>query len=89
MSDRDTVLTAWYRGTDSPMVVSASALSAGVDYTSVRLIPHLDAPITYSSRDGAPADCLIMLPPGWRITWGSGFYSNFLTEDCMRMTNFL
>jgi Helicase conserved C-terminal domain len=44
MSDRDTVLTAWHRGTGFPMVVATSALSAGVDYASVRLILHLDTP---------------------------------------------
>jgi ATP-dependent DNA helicase RecQ len=55
------------------MVVSASALSADVDYTSVRLILHLDAPtglLDYAqetgraSRDGTPANCLILLLPG-------------------------
>jgi hypothetical protein len=44
---------------------------------------------TTRRRLAAPADCLILLPPGWRVTWESAFYSNFLAEDRMRMTNFL
>jgi hypothetical protein len=43
----------------------------------------------HAGRDGAPVDCLILLPPGWRVTWESGFYNNFLAENRMRMTNFL
>jgi hypothetical protein len=56
---------------------------------SVRLILHLerllDCWITRNG-DGVPADGLILLPPGWRIT---GFCSNFLADDRMRMTSFL
>lgn len=69
MPHRETVLTAWHWGTGSPMIVATSALSAGVDYASVRLILHLDAPTALpdyakktgrAGRDGAQADCLIL-----------------------------
>jgi superfamily II DNA helicase RecQ len=55
------------------MVVATSALRAGMDYASVSLILHLDAPTglldyaqetDHAGRAGAPADCLILPPPG-------------------------
>ncbi len=61
---RDQVITAWSQGVDSPILVATAALSAGLDYPSICLILHVDAPgglVDYAQetgragRDGLPA----------------------------------
>ncbi len=96
--DRVSMVTAWYQGTHSPCLVATSALSAGLDYPSVRRVVHVDAPsglVDYgqetgrAGRDGLHAICLTLLPPKWCVNWDRRYRSDFLQEDCAQMEAFL
>ncbi len=96
--DRVSIVTAWYQATHSPCLVATSALSAGLDYPSVRRVVHVDAPsglVDYgqetgrAGRDGLHAICLTLLPPKWCINWDRRYRSDFLQEDCAQMEAFL
>ena len=96
--DRDEVASAWRSGIRSPIIIATTAFGAGVDYASVRTIIHVDAPagmLDYAQetgragRDGLYADCLVLLPSGWKVDWSRGYRSDFLTEDSRQMTRLL
>jgi len=98
LEDREENLSAWRLGTKSPMIVATTALGAGMDYASVRCVLHIDAPagmVDYAQetgragRDGARAECIVLLPPRWEVTWARGFQTDFLVEDCRQMTQYL
>jgi len=97
-SDRASILTAWSQGGRSPILITTSALAAGVDCPSVRRVIHVDAPeglVAYgqetgrAGRDGMPADCTIILPPRWSVSWERRYRSDFLDQDVAFMTSYL
>ncbi|KAL8688231.1 MAG: hypothetical protein Q9218_005804 [Villophora microphyllina] len=96
--ERSSVLTAWSQGTTQPCLIATSALGAGVDYTSVRQIIHVDAPsglVAYgqetgrAGRDGLHAVCTVLLPPRWSVSWHCHYKNDFLIEDCRQMEAYL
>ncbi len=98
VEDRAQVLTAWGAGEKSTVIVATAALGAGVDLPGIRHVLHLDAPtglLDYAQetgragRDGGVAECTTLLAPGWRVSWDTGFRSNFHAQDSTQMTQFL
>lgn len=96
--DRISLLTAWYQAIRSPYLVATNALGAGLDYPSIRMVVHVDAPsglVDYgqetgrAGRDGLHATCLTILPPKWSINWDRRYRSDFLQEDGAQMGDFL
>jgi hypothetical protein len=71
---KEDMYTHWYKGarpdgTRDDIIVATTALSAGNDYPSVRLVAHLNTPIEMSSyvqevsrggRDGKPTQCILI-----------------------------
>ena len=97
-SERASILTAWSQGGRSPILIATAALGAGVDYPSVRRVIHVDAPeglVAYgqetgrAGRDGVHADCTIILPPKWSVSWDRHYRSDFITHDIEYMTRYL
>jgi hypothetical protein len=95
---RDEVLASWIQGLQSPIIAATAALGAGVDYPSVREVLHVDAPsglLDYAQetgragRDQLPARCNVLLAERWRVSWGTAYHSDFLTEDTMQMHHYL
>lgn len=69
---REELIKDWARGDKSDMLVTTSALSAGLDYASVYLVLHIDAPsglVDYAQetdrggRDGQLTECIVLLGP--------------------------
>lgn len=74
LEEKDTIYNNWYKGRKpdgrpNNIIVATTALSAGNDYPSVRLVIHLNTPIEMSSyiqevsragRDGKPATCILL-----------------------------
>jgi superfamily II DNA helicase RecQ len=65
-------LRAWLATPKQPYIVTTSALSAGFDYTHVRLVMHineLDSLVDFvqesgqAGRDGKEAYSVVLLPP--------------------------
>ncbi|KAL2038903.1 hypothetical protein N7G274_008425 [Stereocaulon virgatum] len=95
------MVTVWSQAAGSPCLVATSALSAlsaGLDYPSVRRVVHVDAPsglVDYgqetgrAGRDGLHAIYLTLLPPKWCVNWDRRHRSNFLQEDRAQMESFL
>ena len=98
LHERGAQLAAWVRGDRSRLIVATSALSAGIDQQSVRVVIHVDAPaglLDYAQetgragRDGERACCITLLTERWKVSWNKGHLSDFLDEDCKQMTSFL
>ena len=70
------LLRTWLLSPDQPYIVATSALSAGFDYTHVRLVMHVDEPSSLvdfaqesgqAGRDGEEAYSLVLLPRTWKL----------------------
>lgn len=88
----------WANGNEFDILVTTSALSAGLHYASVYLILHIDAPsglVDYAQetgqgvRDGQPTECIVLLAPRWKIWWESNYRNNFLFLDCQHIEDYL
>lgn len=97
-AERVSMVTAWGQGNSAPILVTTTALSAGLDYPSIRCIIHVDAPdglVAYgqetgrAGRDRLHAVCTILLAPKWTVDWKRVYRNDFLIEDCKQMTEFL
>ena len=95
---RDQEITEWSQEVDSLTLVATAALSAGLDYPSIHLILHVDAPgglVDYAQetgradRDGLPSVCMVLIAAGWAVSWDSGYRSDFITEDHIQMNHYL
>jgi superfamily II DNA helicase RecQ len=74
LQEKEEIYNAWYQGkktdgTHNDIIVATTALSAGNDYPSVRLVVHLNTPyemisyvqeVSRAGRDGAPAKCILI-----------------------------
>jgi superfamily II DNA helicase RecQ len=72
--EKENIYNAWYKGRKpddqkNDLIVATSALGAGNDYPSVRLVVHLNTPYEFISyvqevsragRDGKPAQCILI-----------------------------
>ncbi|KAF8957928.1 hypothetical protein BDZ97DRAFT_1924184 [Flammula alnicola] len=67
-TEKDRIYHAWYQG-EKDIIVATTALSAGNDYPSVRLVVHFNSPIEMISyvqevsrggRDGLPTKCVLL-----------------------------
>ncbi len=74
VEEREARLRRWMRG-QTPVMVATSAFGMGVDKPDVRLVVHLDIPLSLEAyyqeagragRDGAPARAVILHGPGDR-----------------------
>lgn len=95
---REEMIKKWAQGNEYNILVATSALSAGLDYASVYLVLHIDAPsgmIDYAQetgrggRDGKPTECIVLLAPKWKVLWESNYCSNFLLTDRQYMEKYL
>lgn len=95
---KEELLKDWSRGEKSVLLVTTFALSAGLDYASVYLVFHLDAPsdmVDYAQetgrggRDGKLAECIIIIAPRWTTSWESSYCSDFLLLDRQHMEQYL
>ena len=99
--DRTASIPARSEGRSSLFIVATSSLSAGLHYSSVRLILHVNAPdgllncrqetarAGQDERDGLSAVCLTLLTDNWTVNWDIKFKSDLLHDDTQRMTQFL
>ncbi len=92
------LINDWAIGNKSNMLVITSALSAGLDYASVYLILHIDAPsglVDYAQetgqrgRDRQPTEFIILFALRWKVLWDSNYRSNFLLLDRQHMEQYL
>jgi len=74
LQEKEEMYNAWYQGkksdgTQNDIIVATTALSAGNDYPSVRLVVHLNTPyemisyvqeVSRAGRDGTPAKCILI-----------------------------
>lgn len=74
LQEKEEMYNAWYKGkksdgTQNNIIVATTALSAGNDYPSVRLVVHLNTPyemisyvqeVSRAGRDGTPAKCILI-----------------------------
>lgn len=74
LQEKEDMYNAWYQGkksdgTQNDTIVATTALSAGNDYPSVRLVVHLNTPyemisyvqeVSRAGRDGKPAKCILI-----------------------------
>ena len=86
INKKEEIYTHWYKGTRpdgtrDDTIVATTALSAGNDYPSVRLVVHLNTPfemisyvqeVSRGGRDGQPAKCILISlntkPPAQRTS---------------------
>jgi len=74
LQEKERMYNSWYQGwkpdgTQNDVIVATTALSAGNDYPSVRLVVHLNTPyemttyvqeVSRAGRDGKPAKCILI-----------------------------
>ncbi len=79
---QDQIITKWYQGVNLPIFIVTAALSAGLDYPSIFIILHIDAPgrlveyiqiVSIADRDGLPAVCIISLVSEWEVSQNFGY----------------
>ena len=74
VEEKEELLRTWLATPEQPYIVATLALSAGFDYTHVRLVMHINEPDSLvdfaqesgrAGRDGKEAYSVVLLPPRW------------------------
>jgi superfamily II DNA helicase RecQ len=70
------LLRTWLAFSGQPYIVAIFTLSAGFDYTYIRLVIHINKPLSLidfaqessrAGRDGKKAYSLVLLSPTWKL----------------------
>jgi Orsellinic acid/F9775 biosynthesis cluster protein D/Helicase conserved C-terminal domain len=98
--EKEALLDRWLRDSRQPYIAATSALGAGFDHPSVRVVIHINDPGSMvdfaqesgrAGRDGEPAHSCVVLAPAWRAevdlspSSAQGAMQEYLrAEGCLR-----